>query len=180
MLHRLPLLIVGLALAAALGGYWLQRAERTPSPGVPVPVATGFNAGAPMPALVLRDLHDRARRLASWRGRWLLVNFWAPWCAPCRQELPVLGAAQARFGDRLRVVGIAEDSAPHVRAFLAREPLDYPVLLAGAAHPGLAFGNAAQFLPYSVLVAPDGRLLKQHYGAFSEGSLDAWLPQRLQ
>ena len=181
-MRRLPLLIVGLALLAAVGGYALQRAQQAPSANAPAAagITAGFAAGAPLPALVLRDLQGRARRLDAWRGRWLLVNFWAPWCPPCRQELPVLRAAQQRFGGRLKVIGIAEDSVGHVRAFLARMPLDYPVLLAGTAHPGLAFGNAAQFLPYSVLVAPDGRLLKRHYGAFSEQSLNAWLPHTLQ
>ena len=173
-MRRLPLAIIALALLAALGGYALQRHLQAAPAAAAASSGGGFTAGAPRPDPALRTLD-------AWRGRWLLVNFWAPWCPPCRKELPVLRAAQRRLGGHgLQVVGIAEDTPTHVRAFLARLPLDYPVLLPAADHPGAAFGNRAQLLPYSVLVAPDGRLLKRHYGAFTEATLNAWLPASLQ
>ncbi|WP_298193596.1 TlpA disulfide reductase family protein [Metallibacterium sp.] len=180
-MRRLPLAIIALALLAALGGYALQRRlQAAPAAAAPSSVG-GFTAGAPRPDPALRTLDGRPATLDAWRGRWLLLNFWAPWCPPCREELPVLRALQQRAGPRgLQVIGIAEDTPGAVRAFLKTTPLDYPALLPGDDHPGLAFGNTRQGLPYSVLIAPDGRMLKRHYGAFTTPELRAWLPPALQ
>ena len=180
-MRRLPLAIIALALLAALGGYALQRhLQAAPAAAAPSP-GGGFTAGAPRPDPLLTDLDGRPVRLDAWQGKWLLLNFWAPWCPPCREELPLLRALQQRAAAHgLQVIGIAEDTPAAVQAFLKATPLDYPVLLPGAGHPGLAFGNTRQGLPYSVLIAPDGRMLKRHYGAFTTPELRAWLPPALQ
>jgi len=182
-MRKLPLAIVLLALAAALAGFWLQRAlqPQAPAGSASAAPAPAFVAGAMRPDPLLRDLQGKPVRLDRWQGRWLLLNFWAPWCPPCRKELPVLRALQQRAGARgLQVIGIAEDTPAAVRAFLETTPLDYPVLLPDDDHPGLAFGNTRQGLPYSVLIAPDGRMLKRHYGPFTEADLQAWLPPAVQ
>ncbi|MCK9366650.1 MAG: TlpA family protein disulfide reductase [Metallibacterium scheffleri] len=182
-MRKLPVVILLLALAAAVGGWVLQRALQPPSPSMlaPAPQAPAFAAGALRPDPLLTDLAGKPVRLDQWQGKWLLLNFWAPWCPPCREELPVLRALQQRAGSRgLQVIGIAEDTPAAVRAFLKTTPLDYPALLPGDDHPGLAFGNTRQGLPYSVLIAPDGRMLKRHYGAFTAAELQAWLPPALQ
>lgn len=183
--RHLPAIILVLALAAALGGWALQRAQQQPASVAPTmdstPQAPVFTAGAMRPDPALVDLAGQPATLDAWRGRWLLVNFWAPWCPPCRAELPELDAAQQHYGARgLQVIGIAEDTPQAVRAYLAHSPLHYPVLLPGDDHPGLAFGNRRQDLPYSVLVDPQGHMVKRHYGAFSQQELEAWLPRSLQ
>ncbi|EQD66739.1 alkyl hydroperoxide reductase/ Thiol specific antioxidant/ Mal allergen [mine drainage metagenome] len=181
-MRNLPVAILILALAAALGGWALQRALLQQPLSMPAaPQAPAFTAGAQRPDPLLTDLDGRPVRLDAWQGKWLLLNFWAPWCPPCREELPLLRALQRRAAAHgLQVIGIAEDTPAAVQAFLKATPLDYPVLLPGAGHPGLAFGNTRQGLPYSVLIAPDGRMLKRHYGAFTTPELRAWLPPALQ
>lgn len=181
-MRNLPVVILILALAAALAGWVLQRAlQPQPQSMLAVPEAPAFDAGAQRPDPLLTDLDGHPVRLDAWQGKWLLLNFWAPWCPPCREELPLLRALQQRAAAHgLQVIGIAEDTPAAVQAFLKATPLDYPVLLPGADHPGLAFGNTRQGLPYSVLIAPDGRMLKRHYGAFTAPELSAWLPPTLQ
>lgn len=139
----------------------------------------------PVPAAAFRllDLDGEAHTLADFSGRWVLLNFWAPWCPPCREEIPLLVAAQSRHGARgLQVVGIAVDTAEAVAGFHAQTPFNFPSLLGGDNALALIadYGNASGVLPYSVLVAPDGQVRARHRGAFSEATLatllDTYLP----
>ena len=165
-------LILGLAvLAAALGGYAQHRNRHvdTPPPSL---------LGQSVPPLVLPDLDGKPHRLADYRGRRVLLNFWASWCAPCLREMPALAAAQAKFGEQgVIVVGIAMDEPMHVRSFLAAHPVDYPILIGEMGPPStsLKLGNTHQVLPYSVLIDTDGRILATHAGPLSAARLTEWL-----
>jgi thiol-disulfide isomerase/thioredoxin len=119
MLSRSNWLILGLAvLAAALGGY-AQRHSRSPAPAEPPLV------GQPLPAISLPDLDGKPHLLSDYRGRRVLLNFWASWCVPCLAEMPALAGAQEKFGEHAPiVVGIAMDEPAHVRAFLAAHPVN--------------------------------------------------------
>jgi thiol-disulfide isomerase/thioredoxin len=98
--------IVGI-VAAAAGGYLANRAWLTDSEPRPPEPRISFT---------LPDLSGTPRSLDEWRGRSLLVNFWATWCAPCRREIPLLKNAQATHGDNLQVSGVAVDYAEEVLA----------------------------------------------------------------
>jgi peroxiredoxin len=165
-------LILGLAvLAAALGGYAQHRNR-------PVDAPSPSLLGQALPPLVLPDLDGRAHRLTDYRGRRVLLNFWASWCAPCLREMPALAEAQAKFGEQgAIVVGIAMDEPLHVRAFLAAHPVDYPILIGEMGPPStsLKLGNMRQVLPYSVLIGADGRILATHAGPLSAAQLTEWL-----
>lgn len=163
--------ILALAIVAAALGFWVQRHDDTP-PGVTL---AGVGDVAPDVTWITPD--GKPRSLSGWRGRKVLLNFWATWCGPCRREMPLLSAAAERHADHAVVLGIAEDTAPPVRAWLADRPVAYPVLLANEAAPGgsLSFGNTRQVLPYSVLIGTDGRILRRKMGTFSERELDEWL-----
>ena len=175
MLSRDNLVILGVAvLAAALGG-WLQhesRRARVPAGAVVAQV------GEPAPTLELPDLQGHVHRLADYRGRRVLLNFWASWCGPCLDELPALDAAQAKFGENGPIVlGIAMDEPARVRAFLGQHPVRYPILLGRMEPPStsLLWGDSAELLPYSVLIGTDGRVIATHRGPLDATTLDRWL-----
>ena len=99
------------------------------------------------------------RALAALRGRPLLVNFWATWCPPCVEELPLLSTFYTENkANGLQLVGLAIDKAEPVSRFLARSPVSFPVALAGMEGVELTreLGNAAGGLPFSVLLTPVG------------------------
>lgn len=116
--------------------------------------------------------------LQSLRGRPLLINFWATWCPPCIEELPLLNSFYRENAAKgWQVLGIAVDKLETVQTFLTRQPLAFPVALAGM--EGLALsktlGNQAGGLPFTVLIGADGRVLNRKIGKLSERDLALWL-----
>lgn len=164
--------IAALVLVAGGLGWWIglrvHAPEQPPPPGLVV-----VEPGQPLPPLSLPGLHDGAPRELSGPGRPRLLNYWASWCGPCREELPALDAfARAQAPNGVEVVGIALEDAAAARAFAGSLELGF-VLLQEDPGPGdssVRFGNARGLLPFSVLVGADGRLLKTHYGAFDDAA----------
>jgi thiol-disulfide isomerase/thioredoxin len=178
MFHRTNLLIVlvaflGAGLGLVAGAYFGRPSERTPPPGM-----TLLGPGDVRADLDLPGTDGRSHRLSEWDGKLVLINFWATWCGPCREEMPMLDQTRAQFaGKGLEVVGIAIDDGDAVQGFLKDNPVRYPILIGGdeEANPSLLFGDRRSVLPYSVLVGRDGKLIAQRAGSFTPEALEGWL-----
>lgn len=156
-------------LAGGLGGWWQWRAQHPSSAG----------SGDMLPDLVLSTLDGQSRALAAYRGRPLLINLWASWCAPCVAELPTLDRARAD-APGITVLGIAMDAPARVCGFLDAHPVGYPILL-GTLGDGSTpatdrqLGDRDELLPYSLLVDPNGRIRASHLGPLPPALLAQWL-----
>ncbi|MFL6692272.1 MAG: TlpA family protein disulfide reductase [Ramlibacter sp.] len=115
--------------------------------------------------------------MGSLRGRPLLVNFWATWCPPCVEEMPLLDAfAQQQGANGWQVVGLAIDQPSAVRQFLGRTPVRYAIGLAGLEGTDLvrSLGNTAGGLPFTVVLGADGTVRQRRMGRLSRADLDSW------
>ena len=120
------------------------------------------------------DLEGKTWRLRDWQGTALLCNFWATWCAPCREEIPLLVAArQHGLPERCEIVGIALDQVANVRDFAESYKMRYPLLIAAAGAIDLMreLGNRAGALPYTVALDRTGAVVWRHLGAVKEAEL---------
>lgn len=160
----------GAALAGAGLGLWRTRTG---------PVEDG--ALDDFWGLSFQTPHGTALPMAGLRGRPLLVNFWATWCPPCVEEMPLLDAFfRQHAANGWQVLGLAIDQPSAVRTFLQRTPVTFPIALAGLEGTGLArgLGNVTGGLPFSVLVGADGAVRERRMGQLSEADLRAWFQLR--
>jgi thiol-disulfide isomerase/thioredoxin len=126
----------------------------------------------------LKDIDGKARSIGEWNGKLRVVSFWASWCAPCRNEIPLLEAARRQYlGKGVEVIGVAVDRDEDVRAFLQQEKIGYPVLLAQQEGQALmrSGGNPFAALPFTLLLDQHGAILERHQGAVDARLLKQWL-----
>ncbi|QJW85074.1 TlpA family protein disulfide reductase [Ramlibacter terrae] len=115
--------------------------------------------------------------MASLKGRPLLVNFWATWCPPCVEEMPMLDAFfRQRSANGWQVVGLAIDQPSAVRTFLQRTPVTFPIGLAGldGTALGKGLGNQTGGLPFTVVLDPKGQVRERRMGRVTEADLQAF------
>lgn len=124
----------------------------------------------------LTDSQGAVRTPGEWRGRVLVVNFWATWCAPCREEIPIFVRLQERHGAQgLQFVGIAIDQPDKVADFAREFGINYPLLLGGLETMQLVrmTGNRAGVLPYTLVLDRTGNLVSRELGGLKEARLDS-------
>jgi thiol-disulfide isomerase/thioredoxin len=124
-------------------------------------------AVASLYATSLNDLAGKAQPLAQWKGKPLLVNFWASWCAPCVSEMPELSELAAGDGGKhFNVIGIGIDSPTNLAEFARKIKISYPLYVGGMGGTDLAraLGNANGGLPFTVLIGADGQVRKTYLG----------------
>ena len=158
------------AVALALGLIWLapgidhfDESSTSESSGDPDD-ATATGKVAPM-HYTLKDMNGADVNLASFKGKVVLINFWATWCGPCRAEIPSLVELQDKYRDDLTILGVSiDDPADKLKPYAAEFKMNYPVLV-GDGHQDMqdAFGPLYG-IPVSVIVGRDGRIAKKHSG----------------
>lgn len=173
--RRQLLAVAGVAVTAAAGGAAFAWWQRTSSTAVPDAVVT-----APAAAFLQQSFQTAdgtALSMSDFRGRPLLVNFWASWCAPCVEEMPMLDAFfAAHRAHGWQLVGLAADQAPAVQRFLQTTPVSFPIALVGFNGIQLSkqLGNDAGGLPFTLLFDPTGRIRQRKLGQLSRSELDRW------
>jgi thiol-disulfide isomerase/thioredoxin len=179
--NRAVTVVVVVAIAAA-GGFFAQRALNGRGSLTPAteqatvdPEAPGQLSQQPpppkvpetLPDVTLPDRSGTPRSLASWKGQPLIINFWATWCGPCREEIPLLNTLRKeRAADRLEIIGIAIDEQQKVLDYAREIGIEYPVLMGEQEGYEAAerFGVASLVLPFSVFVDAQGRIVTLKVG----------------
>jgi thiol-disulfide isomerase/thioredoxin len=163
----------GVALLAVVAGIGLWTLNR-PAPrveAVELPPDVLY-------AMAFRDTDGKPRSMGEFRGDYVVLNFWASWCAPCREEMPGFSRlASAWKGRGVRFVGVTGDDPHAVERFLREVPVSYPVFLAGedADRWARRLGDRDALLPFTVIVDPAGRVVARKVGVYSESEAAAVL-----
>jgi len=167
-------LVIGAALAALGGGLYFGLEQRNESPAPAA--ATGLMG------LALPDVTGKEQRIDQWKGKVIVVNFWATWCAPCREEMPEFIKAQSEYGAKgLQFVGIAVDQADKVAQFEKEIGLNYPSLVGGfgAMELSKSLGNKLMALPFTVIVDRQGAIVHTQLGLLKPDKLTQIVKQLL-
>jgi peroxiredoxin len=150
------LILAGVGAAAALAG------------AIVGPLALQSESGAAeLLSVRYPDVTGAPRRLREWRGKVIVCNFWATWCLPCREEIPLLITSRAQYAPKgAEIVGIGIDKVDKIRQFAKDFGIDYPLLVAGASGLDLMrkLGNQAGALPYTVIVDRQGTISYRRLG----------------
>lgn len=171
--HLLTAGVAAIAAMAGLTGAWWRSSQDTD--------AAPRDSGAAQLTNLWGQTFDTpaggSLAMQTLRGKPLLINFWATWCPPCVEELPLLERFYSENkANGVQIVGLAADKPESVRAFLQKMPLSFPLGLVGM--PGIAlsksWGNLAGGLPFSVMLAADGSVMQRKMGKLSETDLRRW------
>lgn len=157
--------VAALALLAGLGvANWLKQ------PGPTQPDAAEALLSAP-----LLDLQNQPQTLAQYRGKTLVVNFWATWCPPCREEIPFFIETQAKFDTKgVQFIGIALDNSQQVVAFVHEFDINYPILIGGIHESEILrqLGNPGGGLPFTLIYDRNGNLREKIIGGLDKARLE--------
>jgi len=166
-----------IALAFGATGAWVGMKTK-PEPA-PVTATAAPGQSGPVDALLRQTMNDSAgvqQALAQWKGKALVVNFWAPWCGPCVEEMPELSHLQGDLsGKNIQIIGIGIDTPSNISEFAQKHKIAYPVYVAGISGTDLSrqLGNTQGGLPYTVLIGANGEVIKTYLGRLKFDELRA-------
>lgn len=131
----------------------------------------------------MMDANGIKQNLDQYRGKIIVLNFWATWCPPCREEMPELSQLHLEYQNKnVVVIGIAEDELAPVQEYLHTSPVSYPVFIAENEHMelGSSLGNHQAVLPYTVIIDANGNVLQSFFGKINKPLLEKALQNLLQ
>lgn len=172
---RRHLLLGAAAMGATMVG--ISIARRWWSNGQTEPLSPGPSVEAGFWAQQWDTPQGTKLAMQSFQGRPLLINFWATWCPPCVDELPLINDFYRQNKvNGWQVLGVAVDQLAPVQAFLKAHPLDFPIAMAGASGSALArsLGNLAGGLPFTVILGSEGGVLHRKLGRVTPADLQTW------
>ena len=176
------LVVTLVSITALLAGFYLSaRYYAQPIPGFQPP-SGGSLIGSLRPDFELGSNQGELVSVADYAGKTILINFWATWCAPCREEMPMLMDLQRKHGaNGLQVVGIALDDVNSVNSFVQTYGISYPILVgeADVFKTSAAYGNQEGVLPYSVLIDKKGIIRWQYAGIIKHKDINEKLSDLL-
>lgn len=168
-------LIAALIVISAVAGASLALYLKA---GVPGEVAIPEAGLAQLRASSFPDVRNVEQPYSQWQGKIVVLNFWATWCPPCREEMPMFSRLQDQLGERgVQFVGIGIDSPSAIKEFDLRTPMRYPLLIGGSQSLDLAraLGNPTGGLPYTIVFDRSGNPVMSRLGLVDEASLSATL-----
>ncbi|MDP1558241.1 MAG: TlpA disulfide reductase family protein [Nitrosomonas sp.] len=175
------LLFFGAALFALAAGALLRGQLMDSHQSLPIELSKkGANA---IFAATLPDIQGENQAISQWKGNVLVINFWATWCAPCREEIPEFIELQEKYHDQgLRFIGIAIDQEEKVIAYSKEFSINYPVLIGGSGAMVLAeaAGNTQSALPYTLVINREGEIVNTFLGRVHQKKLEKVLKPLLQ
>ena len=126
------------------------------------------------PEFSFPDLQGQLRNIKEWDGNYIVLNFWATWCPPCREEIPEFIAMQKKYGaTNLQFIGVAIDNTVSVNKFALEVGINYPNLIAEIQGLDLArqYGNTMGALPFFVIINPEGRIITRQVGLLERSKI---------
>ena len=124
----------------------------------------------------LPDLQGKPQAVGQWRGKVLVINFWATWCEPCREEIPIFVKMQEKYRDKgLQFVGISIDQADKTSEFSRNFSINYPSLIGtmDTVEVSRQAGNKRRVLPYTIVLDRKGEVIATELGGLTEGKLES-------
>jgi len=173
--------VLVIALLSALGGYQLHqylKDDKKPEvvKAVHNPIAPESVIGTKVEDFSLSDSHGELRSLSEWNNKVIVLNFWATWCAPCREEIPAFVELQQQYESKgLQFIGIALQEAEEVRGFMEEFNVNYPSLVGGdeVIQAAKRLGNDIGALPYTVIIDTSGEIVFTRRGPLSKNDAES-------
>jgi peroxiredoxin len=165
--------VLAAAIAVGVGVYSYRHSGSRPA-------STRAKQHGPAPDFTLPLIEGGQLRLSSYRGKVVLLDFWATWCVPCREETPHFVELQQRYGRQgVQIIGVSMDDSPDpVHTFYQQFHMNYPVVM-GTADVGAAYGGVLG-LPIAVVIDREGRIYAKHVGATDAAAFEKDITTLLQ
>ncbi|MEE9330929.1 MAG: redoxin domain-containing protein [Methylophilaceae bacterium] len=159
-------ILLFIVIAASTAYFKVEKTTEQPVNNSPTDILFGTT---------LPDENGKQQKLSQWQGKTVVLNFWATWCAPCREEMPELSELHTEYLDKnVVVLGIALDEISAIKEFTTETPVSYPLFSAEDVGGQLAanLGNDKSALPYTVIIKPDGSIANTYFGRISKALLE--------